>query len=113
MEYVNQLSEAEIKHLCMMIYKYDEPHVIDCHFWSELTDDVVKVEVKYLITEPRNEWGVDNTFLTIYLSDFNVDIGYPGNGTVRYLKEEYRRLMYQKYGDNYAKNCFLNDYFGR
>lgn len=116
MKYVNKLTDNELKNLFVsLVKKYygADNYYNDCYIirnpWVSVKGTFGSVTAKRDF-DKVNLYGVNDLFsIGLDFDDFNVS---PGENSYELnwgMTQEYRKHMFDKCGNQYAIDCFLND----
>lgn len=110
MEYVNQLTEDELKELFLKFVQSCYGLVVKATFPSKNTKQFVRI--RGLCNSSDNialEYSVD---IEWYLNDYDVYVYNSQDDSyeiVYSFESEYHKYMRSKFGDQYSRDCFWHD----
>ena len=117
MEYVNQLTDNELEDMFVYLVKkyYGADNFYnDCYIfrqpWTTVGGNFGTVKTRRNFST-SNSNGIDNPILIeLDFDDFNVSPGENAYELNWAMTQEYRKYMFDNYGNQYAIDCFLDEY---
>lgn len=117
MKYVNRLTDNELKDMFVYLVKkyYGANNFYnDCYIfrqpWTTVGGNFGTVKTRRNFST-GNSNGIDNPILIeLDFDDFTVSPGENAYELNWDMTQEYRKYMFDKYGNQYAIDCFLDEY---
>lgn len=117
MEYVNQLTDNELEDMFVYLakkYYGADSFYSDCYIfrqpWTTVGGNFGTVKANRNFNTGNYNEIDDSILIELDFDDFNV---FPGENAYELnwdMTQEYRKYMFSKYGNQYAIDCFLDEY---
>lgn len=117
MKYVNQLTDKELKDMFVyLVKKYYEADNFydDCYIfrqpWTTVGGNFGTLKTKRGFDTDRSNEVNNPILIELDFDDFNVSPGENAYELNWGMTQKYRKYMFNKYGNQYAIDCFLDEY---